>query len=230
MQISHDDYSGHVEPRGAPARRIIHHDAATIAVTKLSVGPMDNNCYVLADVDSGTGIIIDAANDADRILDVVDDIDVTTILTTHHHQDHWQALAAVARATDARVLLHREEHSHVPVPADGAVADGDRISLGAACIEILHTPGHTDGSVCAVLAGTAEDRRDITTHVFTGDTLFPGGPGKTSGQATFEQIMSSLRTQLFTFDDDTWIYPGHGDDTTIGAERDQLDEWQARGW
>lgn len=223
-------YSGHVEPHGAPERRTVHHDAATITVTKLSVGPMDNNCYVLADSGSGTGIIIDAANEAERILDVIGDLDVTTILTTHRHQDHWQALAAVARATDARVLLHAEEQSHVPVPVDGTVGHGDRISLGSACIEILHTPGHTDGSVCAVLSGAADDRPDIAVHAFTGDTLFPGGPGKTTGDTAFAQIMDSLREQLFTLDDDTWVYPGHGDDTTIGDERGQLDAWQARGW
>lgn len=228
MQTS--SYTGHVEQRGAPAQRVVSHDATSITVTKLSVGPMDNNCYVLTDTGSGTGIVIDAANDAERILDALGDVDVTTILTTHHHHDHWQALAAVARATDARVLLHAEEQSHVPVPVDGTVTHGDRISLGTACIEILHTPGHTDGSVCAVLSGPAQDRPDITTHVFTGDTLFPGGPGKTNGDGAFARIIESLRTELFTFDDDTWIYPGHGDDTTIGAERPHLDAWQARGW
>lgn len=227
MQTS---YNGHVEPRGGPEKRMVQHDAATIAVIKLSVGPLDNNCYVLADTHRGAAIIVDAADEADRILDAVGDLDVTTILTTHHHQDHWQALAAVARATDARVLLHPEEQSQVPVPVSGTVAHGDRISLGSACLEILHTPGHTDGSVCALLTGAAEDRPDITTHVFTGDTLFPGGPGRTTSGAAFSQIMTSLRTHLFTLDDDTWIYPGHGDDTTIGAERPHLDDWQARGW
>lgn len=228
--LNDGNYGGHVEPRGAPQRRVIHHSATTIVVTKLSVGPMDNNCYILADADTDAGIIIDAADDADRVLDVVGDTEITTILTTHGHRDHWQALAAVARATDARVLHHREEQSRIPVPPHGTVTHGDRVSVGAAAVEILHTPGHTDGSVSVLLTGAADDRPHVAGHLFTGDTLFPGGPGATVGAQQFEQIMRSLRSHLFSLDDDTWVYPGHGDDTTIGAERPRLDEWQARGW
>ncbi len=230
MHHTDGSYGGHVEPRGAPLRRTVRHAATTIAVTKLSVGPMDNNCYVLADVNAGSGIIIDAADDADSILDAVGDVDITAVLTTHGHRDHWQALAAVARATGARVLYHREEQPQLPMPPDGTVTHGDRVSVGAAAVEILHTPGHTDGSVCVLLHGAADDRPDITGHVFTGDTLFPGGPGATAGARQFQQIMDSLRIHLFVLDDETWVYPGHGDDTTIGAERPHLDEWQARGW
>lgn len=209
---------------------MISHPAATVAVTKLSVGPMDNNCYVIADTTRNTGVVIDAADDADHILDAIGDLDVTAILTTHHHPDHWQALAAVARATGARVLHHREDASRIPVPAACAVADGDQLAVGAAAIEIRHTPGHTAGSVCAVLDGAAEDAPDMTTHVFTGDTLFPGGPGKTANADAFATIMASLESRVFTLPDDTWVYPGHGDDTTLGAERPHLEEWRRRGW
>lgn len=224
------DDRGHVEPHGPPAHRLVRHGAVLVSVTKLSVGPMDNNCYVLADTATDTGIIIDAADEPDRILEAVGDVDITTILTTHGHRDHWQALAAVKRATGARVMHHLADAPMIPVPADGTVGDGDKVSVGAAAVEVLHTPGHTDGSVCIVLSGAAEDRPEMTTHLFTGDTLFPGGPGKTSGATTFAQIMTSLRSRLFTFDDDTWVHPGHGDDTTLGAERADLDAWQARGW
>ena len=224
------DDRGHVEPHGPPARRRVQHGSTSVSVTKLSVGPMDNNCYVLADTATGTGIIIDAADEPDRILAAVGDTDVTTVVTTHGHPDHWQALAAVKRATGARVLHHIADARMIPVPADGTVGDGDKITLGGAAVEVLHTPGHTDGSVCIVLSGVAEDRPEITTHLFTGDTLFPGGPGKTSGRAAFAQIMTSLRERLFTCDDDSWVHPGHGDDTTLGAERGDLDAWQARGW
>lgn len=224
------DERGHVEPHGAPARRHVHHAATTIEVTKLSVGPMDNNCYVLTDTGTGTGIIIDAADDAERILDVVGDVDITTVLTTHGHADHWQALATVARATGARMLHHIADAPMIPVPADGSIGHGDSVSVGAAAVDVIHTPGHTGGSVCLVLTGAADDQPDITTHLFTGDTLFPGGPGKTTSGAAFAQVMESLRTRLFTFDDDTWVHPGHGDDTTIGHERPQLDAWQERGW
>lgn len=223
-------YTGHVEPRGAPIRRLIAHPATTVAVTKLSVGPMDNNCYIIADTARATGIVIDAAADADRILAAIGDLDITAVLTTHHHRDHWQALADVIRATGARALHHREDASQIPVPADGAVADGDQLAVGAAALEIRHTPGHTAGSVCAVLDGVADDAADATTHVFTGDTLFPGGPGKTVNDHAFATIMASLDERLFTLPDDTWVYPGHGDDTTIGTERPHLEEWRQRGW
>lgn len=223
-------YTGHVEPRGGPAQRLVTHPAATVAVTKLSVGPMDNNCYVVADTTHGTGIVVDAADDADRILAAIGDLDVTAVLTTHHHRDHWQALADVVRATGARVLHHQEDASRIPVPAGNAITDGDRLAVGAAVLEIRHTPGHTAGSVCAVLEGAAEDAPDITTHVFTGDTLFPGGPGKTVNSDAFATIMASLDERLFTLPDETWVYPGHGDDTTIGAERPHLDDWRRRGW
>ncbi|HEX6255132.1 MAG TPA: MBL fold metallo-hydrolase [Euzebyales bacterium] len=224
------DDRGHVEPAGPAALRHIRHPAATLTVTKLSVGPMDNNCYVLSDASAGTGIVIDAADEPDRILAAIGDVDITAVLTTHGHPDHWQALAAVARATGARVLHHAADAQMIPVPADGTVTDRDIISVGAASVEVRHTPGHTDGSVCVLLSGAADDRPDHTTHLFTGDTLFPGGPGKTTNATAFEQIMASLRRQLFTLDDDTWVHPGHGDDTTLGTERPHLDAWEARGW
>jgi glyoxylase-like metal-dependent hydrolase (beta-lactamase superfamily II) len=224
------DDRGHVEPAGPAALRRVRHAAATLTVTKLSVGPMDNNCYVVSDAAAGTGIVIDAADEPERILAAIGDIDITAVLTTHGHADHWQALAAVARATSARVLHHPADAQMIPVPADGTLAHGDIISVGAASVEVRHTPGHTDGSVCVVLSGTADDQPDHTTHIFTGDTLFPGGPGKTTSQVAFTQIMASLRSRLFTLDDDTWVHPGHGDDTTLGAERPHLDTWEARGW
>lgn len=228
MQTS--DYTGHVEPGGAPLHRSIDHGTTTVTVTKLSVGPMDNNCYVLTDSDAGTGIMIDAANDAERIMEVIGDVRITAIVTTHGHQDHWQALAEVARATGAAVVHHSADAARIPVTADRAVDHGDTVDFGTATVEIRHTPGHTDGSICVVLSGTAEGSPPTTTHVFTGDTLFPGGPGKTQDATQFELVMRSLRERLFVLPDDTWVYPGHGDDTTLGHERDELDRWQARGW
>jgi glyoxylase-like metal-dependent hydrolase (beta-lactamase superfamily II) len=222
-------YDGHVDPGGAPAIRTVRHHAGAITVTKLSVGPMDNNCYVLADHTTGTGIVIDAADDADRVLDAIGDVDITAIVTTHGHRDHWQGLGAVARATGARVLYHPDDGALIPVPFDGTVTHGDRVTVGTAAVEVIHAPGHTDGSVCVLLHGEDDDH-GATAHLFTGDTLFPGGPGKTNNPTQFAQIMRSLRERLFVLDDDTWVYPGHGDDTTLGAERPHLDEWQERGW
>jgi glyoxylase-like metal-dependent hydrolase (beta-lactamase superfamily II) len=223
-------YSGHVEPRGAALRRTIHGPDGTIQVTKLSVGPMDNNCYVLADTDTGAGLIIDAANDAARILDVVGDLRITAIVTTHGHHDHWQGLAEVARATGAPVVYHGADRARIAIAPDALAEDMEKLAFGRATVRLLHTPGHTDGSVCVLLTGTAGDQPAIVTHLFTGDTLFPGGPGKTQNAEHFRQIMRSLRERLFVLPDDTWVYPGHGDDTTLRAERGHLDQWEARGW
>lgn len=224
------DYEGRVRPGGPPAQRTVDHDGRDVTITKVSVGPMDNNCYLLADVETGRGLLVDAANDADRILSVVGDVDIDAILTTHGHQDHWQALNAVAHAAGATVLHHSAESARMPVPPGRTVDDGDIVTFGDAQVDILHTPGHTDGSICVVLEGAADDDPAVRTHLFTGDTLFPGGPGRVATPVEFEQIMQSLEQRLFTLPDETWVYPGHGDDTTIGAERPHLDEWQERGW
>ena len=223
-------YSGHVDPGGPAIRRTVDHGPTTVSVTKLSVGPMDNNCYVLADTRSSAGLVIDAADEAERILDAVGDLRVAAILTTHGHPDHWRALRDVAAATGAPVVHHGAERARITVPPDRLIEDGATLTFGTASVTVRHTPGHTDGSVCAVLTGSAADRPVIATHLFSGDTLFPGGPGKTEDADRFRQIMRSLREQVFVLADDTWVYPGHGDDTTIGDERGQLDHWQARGW
>ena len=228
MQTS--EYSGHVMPGGDALQRTIRHENVTLTLTKLSVGPMDNNCYLLADQAAGVGVIIDAAADAGRILRQIGDLRIETILTTHGHQDHWQALREVARATGARVVHHSDDQPRIPVRADAAVDHGDMLAFGSAALEIRHTPGHTDGSICAVLHGIADDQPSISEHLFSGDTLFPGGPGKTQSPDEFAEIMDSLRSRLFTLPDQTWVYPGHGDDTTLGDERGHLEAWQARGW
>jgi glyoxylase-like metal-dependent hydrolase (beta-lactamase superfamily II) len=230
MQIRDYGQRGHVEPGGAAIRRVIRHGPTTVTVTKLSVGPMDNNCYVLADPAAGAGLIIDAANDAQRILGAAGDLRITAILTTHGHEDHWQALDDVVRATGAPVIYHGADRARIPVAPDRLAEDMPSLTFGGVTAEVLHTPGHTDGSICVILTGAAEDRPAITTHAFTGDTLFPGGPGKTRNAERFQQIMCSLRERVFVMPDDTWVYPGHGDDTTLGDERGALDEWQARGW
>jgi glyoxylase-like metal-dependent hydrolase (beta-lactamase superfamily II) len=217
-----DDYNGHVEPGGHGIARTIEADGATVEVRKFSVGPMDNNVYLLTETASGQALVIDAANDGERILEEVGDREVVAIVTTHGHYDHWQALDAVAGGTGAPVWLHPADADMVPRRADRDAADGTRIRFGDAEVELVHTPGHTPGSTC-VLLGRA--------HLFSGDTLFPGGPGNTFGNAdAFERIMRSLRERLFRLPDETWVYPGHGDDTTIGTERPHLDEWRARGW
>ena len=217
------EYQGHVEPGGHPISRMVTlPDSTAVEVRKFSVGPMDNNCYLLTDTSGGAALLIDAANDAERILDQIGELNLVGILTTHGHPDHWQALDAVANATGAPTYLHPADAPMVPRAADHALAAGERIRFGAAEVELIHTPGHTPGSTCLLLGGA---------HLFSGDTLFPGGPGATFGNAeAFAQIMRSLRRRLFVLDDETHVYPGHGDDTTLGQERPFLDEWEQRGY
>lgn len=219
--MSDDDYAGHVDPGGPTATRTVDTGGARVEVRKLSVGPMDNNAYVLREAGSARALLIDAANDADRLLAELDGLDVVGIVTTHGHRDHWQALGAVADATEAPTYLHPADQDMVPRQADRELSDGQRIRFGDGEVTAIHTPGHTPGSTCLLLGGY---------HVFTGDTLFPGGPGRTTSPAQFAQIMASLRERLFVLDDQTWVYPGHGDDTTIGTERPSIPEWHARGW
>lgn len=215
------DYSGHVDPGGPAISRTVDIGGTAIEIRKFSVGPMDNNVYLIRDTGSDEALIVDAANDADRILAEIDGLDVVGIFTTHGHGDHWQALDAVAEATGAPVWLHPGDAEMVPRDAEESADDGRTITIGGATAKLLHAPGHTPGSTSLLLGS----------HLFTGDTLFPGGPGNTFGDAAaFTQIMDSLETKLFPLPDDTWVYPGHGDDTTIGAERPSIPEWRARGW
>ena len=215
--------SHHVEAgKDAVAWTVALSDDVEVEVRKLSVGEMDNNVYVLTETGSGQALLVDAAADADRILAEVGDRPLAGIVTTHGHWDHWRALGEVARATGAPTYLHPEDAQFVNLAADVEARDGLKVTFGAAEVELVHTPGHTPGSTCVRLG----DRQ-----VFSGDTLFPGGPGNTSfDHADFATIMRSLRERLFTLDDATQVSPGHGDDTTIGAERPRLDEWESRGW
>lgn len=220
MSVS-DPYTGHVEPGGATAFRTVDAGGAPVEIRKLSVGPMDNNAYVLRDAGSMQALLVDAANEADRLLSELAGLTVVGIVTTHGHRDHWQALDTVADTVGAPVYLHPDDQAMVGRAADRDLEDGLRIAFGAAEVTAIHTPGHTAGSTCLLLGAH---------HLFTGDTLFPGGPGRTTSPEQFTDIMRSLRERLFVLDDRTWVYPGHGDDTTLGAERGSLDEWQARGW
>jgi len=190
-------------------------------LTTFSVGPYDNNVYLLSDPKSKEALLIDAANDAPRIIKELEGLRVSHILTTHGHADHVQALRAVREQTHARFICHQADESMMPITADYRVQDGERVRFGDYELVAIHTPGHTPGSVC-FLGGD---------HLFSGDTLFPGGPGNTANPyASFSTIIESIRGKLFTLADETRVLPGHGKSTTIGRERPHLDEWIQRGW
>ncbi|HSO94146.1 MAG TPA: MBL fold metallo-hydrolase [Candidatus Dormibacteraeota bacterium] len=186
-----------------------------------AVEPYDNNVYILSDPLSKDALLIDAANNVDRILAELKGLSLSHILTTHGHPDHVQAAAAVRRATGALFTCHPGDAGMMPIAPDVEARDGDRFRFGAYELQAIHTPGHTPGSLCFLI----EDR------LFTGDTLFPGGPGNTSGPgASFPTIITSIRDRLFSLDGGIRVLPGHGKPTTIGDERGQLDAWVKRGW
>jgi glyoxylase-like metal-dependent hydrolase (beta-lactamase superfamily II) len=216
----------HVSRGGSP---LVSPLSGSVTMTKVSVGPMDNNGYLLQ-TRSGAAVLIDAANDAGRLIALVADQPLDAIVTTHRHGDHWQGLAAVAAATDARLVCGAPDLEAIASGAGvvGLVAvwDGDKVELGEESLEVIGLVGHTPGSITLAYRGDQG-----VSHLFTGDSLFPGGAGRTAGPAEFGSLMDDLEAKVFgRFGDDTVVHPGHGDDTTLGAERPHLGEWRSRGW
>ncbi|MFD6905496.1 MBL fold metallo-hydrolase [Streptomyces sp. NPDC060077] len=214
-------YSGRVTV-GGPADV---HELKDLMITKVAVGPMDNNAYLLRCRATDEQLLIDAANDAETLLGTIGDDGIASVVTTHRHGDHWQALAEVVAATGARTHAGRDDADGIPVPTDVLVDDGDTIRVGQVELTARHLVGHTPGSIALVY-----DDPHGHPHVFTGDCLFPGGPGRTTHPEDFQSLMSGLEEKVFTLPDETWFYPGHGNDSSLGAERPHLREWRARGW
>ncbi|HZQ33189.1 MAG TPA: MBL fold metallo-hydrolase [Mycobacterium sp.] len=222
MTVS-DTYTGHVDA-GTAARRTL--PGATII--KASVGPMDNNAYLVTCSETGETLLIDAANDADDLVALIREHapKLSLIVTSHQHFDHWQALQAVADATGAPTAAHEIDADGLPLKPDRLLQHGDTVQMGKLTFDVIHLRGHTPGSVALALNGVGE-----ATQLFTGDCLFPGGVGKTWQPGDFEQLLGDVTSRVFdVYDDSTVIYPGHGDDTTLGAERPHLSEWKERGW
>jgi glyoxylase-like metal-dependent hydrolase (beta-lactamase superfamily II) len=217
-----DEYVGDVEVGGQPQTR----DLGGLQLTKVAVGPTNNNAYFLRCHATGEVLLIDAAAEPDVLVHVLGDDRLVRIFTTHQHGDHWQALPEMVAATGAPVACHPDDAGPLPVESTEPVRDGDEVEIGDCRLRAIHLVGHTPGSVA--LHYTGADRP----HLFTGDSLFPGGPGNTFGDAeNFTSLMNDLETKVFgTLPDDTWVYPGHGHDTTLGAERPHLAEWRDRGW
>ncbi|MET4433351.1 glyoxylase-like metal-dependent hydrolase (beta-lactamase superfamily II) [Mycolicibacterium sp. 624] len=225
MTVVDDNYTGHVEP-GSAARRTL--PGATIV--KASVGPMDNNAYLVTCSRTGETLLIDAANDAPVLLELIEAHAPTLslIVTSHQHPDHWLALEQVAKATGAPTASHQLDAEPLPVKPDRILAHGDTVTVGDLTFDVIHLQGHTEGSVALALRGPAAGD---TVQLFTGDCLFPGGVGKTWRDGDFERLLDGVSARLFdVYDDSTVVYPGHGDDTTLGAERPHLAEWRERGW
>jgi glyoxylase-like metal-dependent hydrolase (beta-lactamase superfamily II) len=199
----------------------LHIEGDGLEVHKVVVGPVDNNVFVLRCTETGDAVLLDAANEHDKLLDLARGLGVTRVLETHGHWDHIQA---VPQLRDAGYAVHVTAEDAAMLPSYDQVLDDDSVvEVGRLRLRTIHTPGHTPGSMCFLVEG-----RPL---LFSGDTLFPGGPGATKFPGgDFPTIIDSVESKLFTRPPETLVMPGHGADTTIGTERPHLQEWIDRGW
>ena len=196
-------------------------------LSKISVGEMDNNVYIIESTATGDVLLVDAANDAPALIAHLRDEapGVKEVLTTHLHADHWIGLAETARDLGLTTIAPPGDAGAIDVPTDRHVSHGDQIVVGDLTLDVIGLRGHTPDGIALVL------KTEEGSHLISGDSLFPGGPGKTGTPEDFTRLMDDLESRVFaTLDDDVVVHPGHGDDTTIGAERPSLDQWRERGW
>ena len=220
-------YTGNVTPGGPPDIR----ELAELTITKYAVDPqMSNNCYLLTCRATGENLLVDAADHAESLIQLADGR-VDTVVTTHQHWDHHRGLAELVEVTGAVTVAGAPDADDITaqtgVPIARAVEHGDRVTVGDCTLEVIAVAGHTPGSICLLYADPAGGP-----HLFTGDSLFPGGVGATFGNAAaFAQLIDEVETKIFgRLPDDTWFYPGHGNDGLLGTERPHLQEWRVRGW
>ncbi|MGV8979285.1 MAG: MBL fold metallo-hydrolase [Cellulomonas sp.] len=229
----------HVTPGGPAVVRTLD----DVVIRTVSVGPMDNNAYLLTCRHSGAQLLVDAADDPDRLISLIREgsgsARLDLVVTTHRHSDHLRALRSVIAVTGADVAAGAEDAEAVSQATETVVTrrlhDGDPITAGQLSLQVTALRGHTPGSIALAYREPAQARGPGASpgrvHLFTGDSLFPGGPGRTTSTATFTTLMDDLEARVFArFDDRTLVYPGHGDPTTLGAERPHLSQWRARGW
>lgn len=222
-----DPYTGTVSPGGEPDTR----ELAALTIRKLAVDPqMHNNCYLLTCRSTGESLLVDAADEPERLLPFVGDR-LTTIVTTHQHWDHHRALRDLVLATDATTIAGAPDAAAITeqtgVTIDSTVEDDDVVMVGECELRVIRLTGHTPGSIALVY-----DDPSGSPHLFTGDSLFPGGVGNTFGDAAaFATLLADVEAKIFdALPDSTWFYPGHGNDSTLGVERPSISEWRARGW
>jgi glyoxylase-like metal-dependent hydrolase (beta-lactamase superfamily II) len=201
----------------------LHWVDADVEVHKLVVGPVDNNVFVVRCRATGDAVLIDAANEHEQLLELARRLGVRRVLETHGHWDHIQAIPAMRDAGYEVAVTAADAPMLSEVGYDVLLDDAEVIEIGRLTFDAIHNPGHTPGSISFALRGTP--------LLFTGDTLFPGGPGNTTFPGgDFDTIIRSIDDRLFTFPATTIVLPGHGVDTTVGAERPHLQEWVNRGW
>ena len=204
----------------APANTL-HWDDEQAEIHKVVVGPYENNVFVLRCKQTGDAVLIDAANEHELLLELCQRLGVRQVIETHGHWDHIQAVPAIR---DAGYSVHVTAEDATMLPSyDEILEDESVIEVGRLRLHTIHNPGHTPGSMSFRLEGSP--------ILFSGDTLFPGGPGNTkTAEGDFDTIIESVDRKLFTLPPETLVLPGHGADTTIGTERPHLQEWIDRGW
>lgn len=195
----------------------LHYDGE-IKVTKINMGPYGNNGYIVVCPETNEGIIIDTPAEPEKLLDVIGDVKIKAILITHNHQDHLLGFDAITGAVDAPVGIGTKDAHALPNAPALSLTDGGVVHFGNRAMQVLDTPGHTDGAACFL----------IGKHLFSGDTLFPGGPGKTRSPEAFKQVVDSITKKLLVLPEDTAVYPGHGDDTTIGKAREEYQTFASK--
>jgi glyoxylase-like metal-dependent hydrolase (beta-lactamase superfamily II) len=204
-----------------PLEELVHDSEGLLVRCLRNLGPYENNIFLVSDTASGEGYVIDGGYEPRQIADATAGMTVRGILITHGHRDHHEHVGELKPLLSAPVGIGIDDAAQLSISPDVLIVDQQTFNFGSLALHAIHTPGHTPGSTCFI----------IGKHLFTGDTLFPGGPGNTGRDPIrFERIIASIRERLFALPDDTIVYPGHGRDTTIGAERPHLDEWIARGW
>ena len=197
----------------------LHYQDNEIRIVKVPhMGPVDNNAYILSCQATGEGVIVDAPAEPEKLLSELGDVKVKAIIITHRHEDHTASLQEMRRRTGAPVAAHPDDAPALPVVPDFQLQDGDTYQVGNIQLLAIHTPGHTEGALC-LLTGR---------HLFSGDTLFPGGPGRTNSPEAFRQVKDSIARKLLPLPDETAVYPGHGDDTTLAKAREEIQIFDSR--
>jgi glyoxylase-like metal-dependent hydrolase (beta-lactamase superfamily II) len=185
------------------------HEDGQLRLVKVPAGPYGNNAYLIQDRESGEAIIVDAPPDGERVLEALGDGKVSRIVVTHRHPDHWMSIDALKQATGAPVVCHEADREPYAAKVDSTLADGDEIEVGELRLRVIHTPGHTPGSICLLVGN----------RLISGDTLFPGGPGRTNRPEDLQEEIRSITSRLFELPDEVAIHPGHGDDGSIGQSK-----------
>ncbi|MFQ6026382.1 MAG: MBL fold metallo-hydrolase [Dehalococcoidia bacterium] len=188
----------------------LHYDGE-VRITKINMGPYNNNGYILTCPETNEGIIIDTPAEPEKLLNEIGDTQIKAILITHRHQDHLLGFDEITGAVQAPVGIGVNDVEALPRPPQLELKEGMSVKFGNRELQVLDTPGHTDGAVCLL----------VGKHLFSGDTLFPGGPGKTRSPEALHQVIDSITKKLLVLPDDTAVYPGHGLDTTIGQARQE---------